>query len=253
MKGERGAALLIVLLTALLLSALALALVMASIGEALASGNARASRAAFYAADAGIERVLPDLQQAPDWDLVLSGVVTSGFTDGPTGGARAIPGGGTVVLDEVVNLANCGERNACDEASLTAITEERPWGVDNPRWRLFAWGPFPGHPGEEPSAYLVVLVGDDPLDGDHDPGRDGRGASRGRGVLLVRAQAYGSGGASRVIEATVARTGPRTTAEGYVGQRGGSGYTTGEAAAGVGTGQGGPARGEVTLGGEERR
>lgn len=253
MRSERGTALLVVLLTMLLLSALALALVLAAISEVLASGNARSSRAVFYAADAGIERVLPDLQHAPDWDLVLSGVLTSGFTDGPPGGARAVPGGPAIVLEEVVNLANCGDRAACSEADLAAVTEDRPWGADNPRWRLFAWGPYSALTGEEPSAYLVVLVADDPLDGDGDPARDGRGTSPGRGVLLLRAQAYGSGGASRAIEATVARTGARPVEEGYTGQRAGVGYSTGQTAEGLATGVAAPARGEMSPGSEVPR
>jgi hypothetical protein len=225
-----------VFLAVLLLSALGLALTMAAIGDALASGNLGASREMLYAADAGIERVLPDLQRASDWDLVLSGAVTSGFTDGAAAGPRLLDDGRTIVLDELVNLANCGQRSPCNEAALTAITEDRPWGSDNPHWRLFAWGRIAALVGAGASGYVVVLVADDPLDGDGQPGRDARGPSPGSGVLLLRAQAYGRGGAGHLVEAAVARTGQRSMASGYTGQRGGTGHTTGEPAAGVPSG-----------------
>ena len=247
MRDERGAGLLLVLLAILLLSALGLSLVMAAIGDSLASGNVRASREMLYAADAGIERALPDLQRAPDWDLVLSGAVTSGFTDGAPAGPRLLPDGRPVVLDELVNLANCGQRAACDTAAMAGVSEERPWGADNPRWRLFAWGPFSALAGPGALGYLVVMVADDPLDGDGDPGHDSPGMTPGRGVLLLRAQAYGTGGASRVIEAAVARTNRLPAPEGYTGQRGGTGHTTGAPVAGVAAGEAGVARSQVTL------
>lgn len=251
---ERGAGLLAVLLAVLLLSALGLAVALAAFGDVLASGNTAVSHEMLYAADAGIERALPDLQRAPDWDLILSGAVTSGFTDGPPGGARLLEGGGTIVLDELVNLANCGSRAACDEASLASVTEERPWGADNPRWRPFAWGPFSALAGAGASGYLVVLVADDPMDGDGNPGRDARGATPGSGVLLLRAQAYGRGGASRVLEAAVARSGRRPIEAGYTAQRGATGHTTGEPTAGVPTAQGALPQTQIALGeGEEGR
>ncbi len=245
--GEEGVGLLAVLLAVLLLSALGLALTLAAIGDAMASVNVRTSREMLYAADAGIELALPDLQRVLDWDVVLSGAVTSGFTDGPAAGERRLEDGRTIVLDELVNLANCGRRPACDEALLAAVSEERPWGVDNPTWRPFAWGPFSALAGARTPGYLVVMVADDPLDGDGDPARDARGASAGRGVLLLRAQAFGRGGASRLIEAAVGRTGRPPQAGGYTGQRGGTGHTTGEPAPGVQAGEGGPARTQVSL------
>ncbi len=245
--GDRGAGLLVVMLAMLLLSALGLAVVMAAIGDALASGNLRSSREIFYAADAGIERSLPDLQNAPDWNLVLSGASRSGFADGPPAGVRLLPDGRAIVLDELVNLANCGRREACDEASLAEVSEDRPWGADNPWWRLFAWGPFPALAGEGAQGYLAVMVGDDPLDGDGDPSRDASGASPGSGVLRLRAHAFGIGGASRVIEATVARTGRLPRPDGYTGQRGGAGQTTGTTAAGVQAGEGGVGRTQIVM------
>jgi hypothetical protein len=237
---------LIVLLAMLLLSALGLALVMAGAADVLASGNVRASRETFYAADAALERVLPDLQHAPDWDFVLSGALTSGFTDGPPAGPRLV-GGRTIVLDELANLANCGRREPCDQASLEAVTEERPWGASNPVWRLFAWGPFSQLTGTQASGYLVVLVADDPLDSDGNPLRDGRGTNPGAGVLLVRAHAFGEGGAGRAIEAVVARSARLPVPDGYTGQRGGAGPTTGEPGAGLPVGDGAPAGTRLSL------
>jgi hypothetical protein len=70
------------------------------------------------------------------------------------------------------------------------------------------------------SAYLVVLVADDPLDADGNPLRDARGDSPGRGVLLLRAHVFGSWGARRVIEAVVSRHFESSDEGGYAAQRG---------------------------------
>ena len=50
------------------------------------------------------------------------------------------------------------------------------------------------------------MVGDDPSENDGDPLQDGSDEDNpGAGVLALRAEAFGPGGAHRVIEATVAR------------------------------------------------
>ena len=76
---------------------------------------------------------------------------------------------------------------------------------DSPAWRLFAHGPvgdlIPGRAADSPF-YLVAWIADDPSDGDRDPAADANGR------LMIRATAFGSGGARRSVEATVARVGP---------------------------------------------
>ena len=223
MAGREGWAILVVMFTVFLLSAIGLALGLAAAYDALASANVRGARGLFYAAESGLERAMLDLPRQPDWDRILSGAVTSSFTDGVPAGVRELPGGETIDLDECVNLANCARPEPCEESAISAVTEERRWGANNPRWRLFAWGPLArlvSDPGARNDAYLVVLVADDPTETDSDPSRDGVTADAGGGVLLLRASAFGAGGGARTVEATVARSAQRSPAVGYQSQRG---------------------------------
>lgn len=220
-----GTALVVVLATMLLLCAIGLALVLLSTTDRLASDNVGRASSALYAADAAIERVLPDLLRAPDWDAVLAGRVTSGLTDGPPGGTRVLADGSTIVLDEIVSLANCGTVAACSDAAMDAVTAERPWGRNNPRWSLFAYGPLTAVVGTgDPwpaGEYVVVLASDDPAESDDDPLRDGEvGSSPGAGVIQLRAEAFGPFRSHRVVEVSVARGVPGDAAAGYAGQRG---------------------------------
>ena len=214
---------LVVTFSIFLLSAIGLSLGLAAAYDAMASANVRGARAVFYGAEAGLERAMLDLPRLPDWNQVLSGTATSGFRDGPPGGLREVPGGVSVSLDEWVNLANCSLPSACTAAAMEAVTEERRWGSNNPRWRLFAWGPLsalvPGLHAQS-DAYLVVLAADDPTETDADATRDGVSAQTGGGVLLLRASAFGRGRAVRTIEATIARSAAERSAVGYEAQRG---------------------------------
>jgi hypothetical protein len=224
-RARDGSALLIVLGSMLVLSAMGLALLLLAISHTLTAGNQRRATAALLAAEAGVERALPDLLRAPDWDSVLDGRVRSGLTDGPGGGVRRLPDGRSLNLDEVLALANCGAPIGCTEAQMNAVTTERPWGPNNPRWRLFAHGPLsallPGPAVLTPSEYLVVLVADDALEVDGDPLRDGRpGASAGAGVLRLRAEAFGPESSHRAVEVTVARNPGQPATAGYAAQRG---------------------------------
>jgi hypothetical protein len=223
---RRGVALVIVLCGMLLLSVMALAVVLLSIMQTLSAGNEQRAGAALYAAEAALERALPDLLRAPDWDAVLDGRVSSGFVDGSPGGPRRLPDGSLVRLEELVASANCGAgATACTDAQMNAVTAERPWGPDNPRWRLFAYGPLrsllTGGDLLPPEEYVVVLVADDPAEADGDPLHDGRpGTSPGAGVLQLRALAFGPQAAHRALEIVVARGVPAAGSPGYAGQRG---------------------------------
>jgi hypothetical protein len=56
--------------------------------------------------------------------------------------------------------------------------------------------------------YVVALVGDDGLETDGDPLRDGGGPDNpGAGVLLIRAEAFAANGAHAIVETTVGREG----------------------------------------------
>ncbi|HEY3381660.1 MAG TPA: hypothetical protein VGK32_07825 [Vicinamibacterales bacterium] len=216
-----GSALIVVLMALLLLSAMALSMLLATMVETLSTTNVRSARVTLWAAEAGVERVLPDLLRAPDWDAVLSGAITSGFKDGPSSGPRQLSDGRTLDLQSLVNLANCSVASGCSESMLDMVSEDRPWGHNNPRWQLFAHAPLSALGGAEDDGYLVVLVADDPSENDDDPVRDGRGPGNpGAGVLMVRAEAFGPNHAHRVVEATIARLNRDAPEVGYGGQRG---------------------------------
>jgi len=204
--GEDGTALLTAVLATALLSSLGLMLVLAATIETWVASSYRNASEVFFAADAGIERALPDLAQTSDWSAVLDGSSGSTFLDG-AGGPRTLADGRALDLLEVVNRANCGHTAPCSAGEMDAITGTRPWGPNNPRWRLFMHGALDSlSPGRalRSSCYVVVLVADDPSENDSNPLRDGAGAQNpGTGILLIRAEAFGPGGAHKVIEATV--------------------------------------------------
>jgi hypothetical protein len=200
----RGSALVVVLLALLLLSAAAAATFTLVAADAMAAANERDARVAQYAAEAALERAADEVVRLSDWDLLLGGSVRSAAADGAPFGPRRLPNGGAIELEQVANLANCGAASGCSAASLSAATADRPWGSNNPRWRLFAYGPTPGASSSF-SSYAVVMIADDPMESDGNPDRDGSPGSPGAGVILLRAEAHGPGGAKYVIEAAVSR------------------------------------------------
>lgn len=147
--GDQGFALIVALLAMVLMMALGMALVLTTMTENRIASGYREGAAALYAADAAIERVLRDLLIAPDVTRILDGTVASPFTDGPAGGVRVVPGGGTVDLTEATDLVR-------DE---------------NPLWQLYAYGavgrsyaavwvaPAPGEPGGGTLALLAHAYG----------------------------------------------------------------------------------------------
>jgi hypothetical protein len=207
--GSAGSVLVIVLLGMLLLSAMALATVLLATADTLAASNQRDARVALHAAEAALERAASELMRISDWSTVLSGTVASAFVDGPASGLRVLPGGRTVRLEQIANLANCGAAGICSPAACAALTDDRPWGPNNPRWRPYAYGLVdtsgPGRVG----VYVVVLVGDDPSENDNDPERDGTSPGNpGAGIILLRAEAFGPRESRRSVEAAVARVVP---------------------------------------------
>ena len=212
-RDERGVALVIVLLTMMLLSALGLALSLTSITESRIAAAYRASAETIYAADAGIERALHDLSLVSDWTEVLAGVSTSPFIDGAAG-SRRLPDGSPLDLSQATDELNCGHPS-CSDADLVAASEERPWGANNPVWRLYAHAPLAALGSSQAGkvdVYVVVWVADDPLENDGLPFVDGdetRGPNPGRGLVQIRAHAYGPAGAQRIVEASVRRAGSR--------------------------------------------
>ncbi len=210
-------ALVLALMSLLLLTALGVALVMTTSTETMISGNFSRGQEALYAADAGIERSMQDVLTVPSWDTIIAGTVTSAFVDGSPSGDRDLPGGGTINLSQVLNMVNCGKLTTCSTADMDLVTPERPWGANNPRWQLYAYGPLndllPTNTVNSPF-YVVVLIADDSSETDNDPTKDSNGS------LMMRAEAFGPANAHKVIEVTIARTNSTELERGYIGQRG---------------------------------
>ena len=204
----RGTALVVAVLATLVLAAFGSALVLISVTETGISAYHERAAGALYAADAALERAIVDLFALADWNAALSGLATSTLTDGLPSGVRLLSGT-QVDIDAISSELRCGRRDGCGEADLDAFTAERPWGVDNPRWQLFAWGPLSRMmPAVAPAhdAYVLVWVGDDAGDADGNPLQDGNSADNpGSGIVQLTVQAYGPGGVRRILEATVAR------------------------------------------------
>ena len=206
---ESGIALIMVLLVTSLFTTLALGLAVVVSTHQLAQGNYGDSVAMVYAAEAGVSLAAHDLALSANWDLVLSGAETGTFTDGLATGIRNIPAGGWVDLSQETNQINCGKATSCTVAQMNANARDRPWGTNNARWQLFEHGPLHAleafaRPGPW---YLLVWVADDSRETDGNPLADGGGADqRGRGILRVRAEVFGTLGARRAVEAELARS-----------------------------------------------
>ena len=175
----------IALISLLLLSALGTSLTVVMNTELRAAANYASSRKAMYAADGALEIAARELLAVADWNALLSGSVLSTFVDGPPSGSRPLGDGTVVDLGQATTMAN---------------SEPRPWGANNPVWRVFVYGRMGSH------MYVLVWVGDDSAENDGDPFVDGGGvANPGAGILALRAEAFGVGGAHKVLEATVRR------------------------------------------------
>jgi hypothetical protein len=197
---EHGSALIVAIMAMLLMLAAGSALVLLAVTETRISASYRVGAGALYASEAALERALMDLGALADWDAALQGRAASTFTGAPPGGL--------VDLDEETAVLRCGRRAVCSDADITAFAAERPWGANNPRWQLYAWGPLSQLDVGvgPPQVYLAVWVADDPGETDGDALRDGSDEDNpGRGILTLTAVAFGPGGARRVTEATIAR------------------------------------------------
>ncbi len=215
-RDEQGIAMIIALMALLLLTALGVTLVMTTQTETLIASNFSSNEEGLYSADAGIERSMDDLLTVPDWNTILTGATTSAFIDGPVG-TRTLAGGVTLDLTQVLNMANCDKTSPCSLSDMNAVTADRPWGVNNPRWQLYAYGRMNDiipTGTVNSNFYVVVMAADDGSEVDGDPTKDTNG------VLALRAEAFGPGGAHKVIEVTVARTDATELERGYIGQRG---------------------------------
>jgi Tfp pilus assembly protein PilX len=208
-----GTALIVVLLSMMLLSALGMALSITTSTETKIAAGYVWSAQTFYGAETGLSRAVQELSSIADWTDIPGGSLTSTFVDGAAG-MRTLADGTPLDLNQATDLVNCG-RPSCGLAEMSASTADHPWGANNPIWRLYAHGSlaaFGSQAAIDARIYVVVWVSDDPLENDGQPAIDGDetgGPNPGRGLVQLRAQAYGPGGSMRVIEATLRRAASR--------------------------------------------
>jgi hypothetical protein len=183
----------VVLLATTLLLVLGSALTLIAQSESSISATVLRDAQALCGAEAALRHAAVDLEVVSDWTSVLSGMATSGLTDGAEDGLRTV---GRVTLD-LGSLA----------AQLNTDAGRLPLGANNPHWTLFLWGPggrLLG--GTTSSLYLLVWVADDAAETDDDPLRDGGSMDRrGAAIVRLRAEAFDGIGARRVVEATAIR------------------------------------------------
>jgi hypothetical protein len=196
-----------VLLCATLLLALGGALATIGSTETAISATFREGAVALAAADAAVARVSADLASALDLNAVLAGVVTSTFFDAAAAVPRALPDGSPLDVALATNIQRCGQ-STCTDAQMDAVSAERPWGVNNPRWQVYGSGWLHDlAPGiDAPHVYVVVWVGDDPLETDGSPlSDDADPAALGHQTVLLRASAYATYSVRRRIEVVARR------------------------------------------------
>jgi hypothetical protein len=206
---DRGTILVVVLLSMTVLAALGIALSLTTSTETVIAANYGWSAETFYAADAAVEQTIQELSIVADWTEVLSGRATSAFIDGAPG-PRTLPDGSQLNLQAATDALNCGHVS-CSADDLIARSSERPWGPNNPIWRIYVHVPFEALVAanvDDSHVYVAVWIADDPLDNDGDPlvdGDESSGTNPGLGIVQLRAEAYGPAGARRIIEVALAR------------------------------------------------
>ena len=203
-SADDGAALVIAVMAVLLLAALGLMLVLNSAVEVMLAGHFRLGQEALYAADGVAERVIDELAGSADWSNVLTGVEGSAFVDGGPADTRILSDGSTIDLAKASNLLNCAHEAPCTIAEMDAITADRPWGPDNPRWRLHAYGLLDGMVSTRTinsNMYVALWVADDQSDGDNDPLTDSNHS------VALHAESFGPGGVHKILEVNVGRAG----------------------------------------------
>jgi len=185
----------VAMLGVLLLSSIGAVLSMTTTAETRVAANFRRVQEALYAADAGMVRALDDLCFEADWNVLPSGSTLSTFADGTPAGSRTLRDGSVLNLDQQRNLANCGKRAACTVTEVEAVTADRPWGSNNPVWRLYAFGTLAdfGQDARFSPFYIVVMLADDP--------------GQRRDTLWLRGVAYGPNSLQHTVEVSVSREG----------------------------------------------
>ncbi len=207
LRHQSGMALIVVLLTIGLLSAAALGLALSSTMTRLTAANQDESVALANASESALELAARELAMVAEWNDVLLGTLASTLVDG-TPGTRTLAPGVTIDLVRLTHQLTCGRNAACTDAQVRAPVRDRPWGANNPRWRLFVHQTLPHIPMPTgvPPAYVAVWLGDDAAETDGDPLTDGAGpGGEGRYTVRARAESFGPRGGRHALEAELAR------------------------------------------------
>ena len=174
---DNGVALVIVMMTITLLTALGMALTLATIAETAIAANYRDATEAFYAAEAAVEFATQEIAAVSDWSGVISAPGRSAFVDGPAGGPRTV-GATTLDLSDATR-------------DINLIAAGAP-GTDGRGWVLYAFGRFQDLVPSSVSRsqiYVTVWVADrSETPEDERSGPD---------ALSILGQAYGARGSRR--------------------------------------------------------
>ena len=203
----KGMALILTLLVLSACSAFGAALMLVVMPERLAGGSYRDNVTAVNAADGALEIAARELGAINDWNAVLAGTRQSSFIDGSPG-VRQISRRDDIDLEVLTNQLTCERTTFCSDGDVRVRTLDRPWGNNNPRWRLFLHTMLSviAAAPEFQDVYVVVWVGDDGSEADGNPLIDGGAASgAGASILRVRVESFGPGPTRRTIEANVVR------------------------------------------------
>lgn len=186
-RDERGSALLITLLSMVVLMSMSAGLVLSATVDTLITANFRRSTEALCAAQAATDRLLTDLAVNDDWTAVLDGRSPSAFFDTSPGLA---PDGATL---DFITLTR----------ELQRDSDSRFGGAPaRPTWRRHAASALARlieQTDDDPRAYVVAWVADDPADPDVEPASDGNAA------ILLYVSAYGEAGGRRDIGVFISR------------------------------------------------
>ena len=186
---ERGSVLVAALGGLAALSALALAVALLATVETGISGAERARLEVQTIAESALEAAMAALDGEADWNRVLAEGVRSNVLESQP--RPHVPGWG--VIDVVAQT-----RALQEESDARSV-----WGANRGVWRLYVDG-APANavslPAVPAAAYAIVWLADDEAETDEMPLHDING------LLTLRVEAYGVGGASAAVLATVRRS-----------------------------------------------
>ena len=120
---------------------------------------------------------MDDLLTIPDWNTLLDGTLDLRVHRRSAGRAASRRRHRSQSERRSLTLRELRE-DVVHDGRLYRHTDERPWGANNPRWQLYAYGQLddmiPTSTINSPF-YVVVMVGDDPSENDGNPLKDGTG------------------------------------------------------------------------------